>query len=165
MAGRSYCAECAERFRAHNKKYRETGGAARQSAHKKQLTAQRRAAGLCTRCGVSIPASSHYVECDRCRAKARNAARKVTEQRTGFRTGEARQRWKYGLCWKCGSPLRAGTNAAGEPARTCESCYADTLRAQKKATAASHAGKEAHPWIRDNVISFANSEKSSRRSP
>jgi len=165
LAGRAYCAECAERHHAYEKKYRSGPGGAKQLEKKKLRTAERRERHLCTYCGAALPDGSPFVRCDKCRAMSRNAKRKQTERRTGFRTGEARMRWVYGLCAKCGRPVADGVNHRGEPLRLCPTCYAAALRAQRMATAASQSRKEARPWIRDNVIAFASTAKSLPRSP
>lgn len=164
LSGRAYCAECTERNHAYGKKYRSGPNGAKQREKMKLRTAERRKHHLCTYCGAALPEGSPFVRCDKCRAMSRNAKQKQTERRTGFRTGEARMRWVYGLCVKCGRPVADGVNHRGEPLRLCPTCYAATLRAQHMATAASQSRKEAQPWIRDNVIAFASTAKYSPRS-
>lgn len=162
LAGRAYCAACIERQHAYEKKYRSTPLGDARKARVRQRTADRKAQGLCTRCGKPLPPGSPYVTCDKHRAAARIAKRKQTEARTGYPTGQTGERWQDGKCVKCGRPA-AGVNSRGEPLRLCPAYYENALRGLEKA-AANRKEARAHPWTKQNAIAFASTAKSSPRS-
>lgn len=162
LAGRSYCADCIEKYRTYSKRWRDAGGNAKRKAKKEQKRAERKAAHCCTHCGVPLPGNSTFLTCDKCRAKFRNSDRKRTERRTGFATGEARLRWVYGLCWRCGRPVKSGESSSGEPYRVCEDCYEKNIRGLERAARAKR--EEGHPWTKENAIVFIGSARSSRLS-
>lgn len=164
LYGRSYCAECAELFRTYNRKCYASGGGAKERERKKAQREKRREESLCTRCGKPLGSDAIYLTCDQCRAKARNAKRKETEKRTGYPTGAAKSRWQYGECCKCGAPVKEGDTVRGTPFRYCERCYADSAAALKKAREANLQREKPHIWMKENVIAFGNTVKSSPRS-
>lgn len=72
---------------------------------RKQQRAERRAQGLCTRCGVPLE-DARYVQCERCRK-----AFQLNWYPTSTRALHARpfaDRGKNGDCWMCGKLLPQG---------------------------------------------------------
>lgn len=163
LIGRSYCAECAEHHRTYSRKHYAARGGAKERAHDRAMRIERLQAGMCTVCGIPLAEGHLYVTCDKRRAKARNAKRKETELRTGYKTGAARCRWQYGECYKCGAPVKEGLSSYGTPYRMCDRCYADSMEGLKRAREAAQAnGKGAHPWTKENRLAFGSTERSSR---
>lgn len=162
LNGRSYCGDCTAAWRKYYRDWYASGGGEEENARKKERRAKRRESHECTRCGEPLPAKYTYLTCDKCRASARNAKRKETERRTGYKTGDAHLRWQYGECWRCGKPVKTGLNANGQPFRMCDDCYASTMRGLAAARE-SNAERGMHPWIRENVIAFGNTGKFSPR--
>lgn len=160
LNGRPLCYECAEKYQEYQRKSWERNGGEKKKAAQKQKRDELKRQHRCTYCGKELPDDSPYVRCDSCRAMFRKAKRKETETRTGYLTGDARNRWQYGQCYKCGSPLKSGKNSDGEPYHVCESCYQASIRALEKAIEVNRArGNQGHIWAKDNKITFSTSER------
>lgn len=109
--GRLYCAECRERANELQR-----GMSAEQKAHKaageKALREERKAAGICPKCGKR-EISSGYLTCDICRAKNRMRMRRVRAESGTVDTTTAAA---MGLCIHCRK------NAAAEGKKLCAEC-------------------------------------------
>ena len=96
LNGRAACAECAqnERVRSREKhlKYNE-----RINRKRRELYAQRRADGICTRCGKR-KAGIENLMCDICAAADRNRQKKAAHKKGTMSREEARD---LGICIRC----------------------------------------------------------------
>lgn len=166
LNGRAYCYDCMRLNHTYSRKSYYNGAGQRRQEKKREKAQQLRDQKRCTYCGKKLPDGHPYIRCDSCRARFRNYKRKEISARTGFQTGDARQRWKYGQCYKCGAPLKTGLNSHGEPYRVCETCYQDAIRALRKANRVNQErGNEHHLWTKENAIAFNAMAKYSLRSP
>jgi len=116
IGGRYRCAECAEKRRQWDaRKDRE-----KENAKARDLRADRRENGQCTKCGVQLPSGNTYLMCSRCRALDR-----VRSERKRRSAGvEPRsESFDRGVCYLCQQPLDGGTAAwSVRPLRVCLAC-------------------------------------------
>lgn len=127
MAGRYRCYECA--WRKHE---RDTGHRDRveENERARDLRAERREKGLCTKCGAKLPDGYEYVMCGSCRARDR--ARQEKKRRDAGTIPRA-ENFAYGLCYICGSPVAKGEALySGRPLRLCVRCHKNTIKAGQK---------------------------------
>lgn len=127
MSGRAQCAVCAEKRQAYGKIWAD--------GHREQLrerdrtrSRNRKAAGLCVKCGQPLDGDPHS-SCAACRGKD---ARRHREARGGDMRGVG------GLCAQCGKA------AALEGRKLCPACYERACAALIKARAG--VDRKTHPW-------------------
>lgn len=116
MNGRALCADCAEKNNASCRKNYD--------AEKKRIYYKRRREqcvndGICTRCKTRKSAEGRK-SCPICAARYRAAWNKKQDIGGRIRRGE---RFKYGLCYKCGGKLDGQIKTDGSASRLCSSCY------------------------------------------
>lgn len=90
---------------------------------RKQQRAERRAQGLCTRCGVPLE-DARYVQCERCRK-----AFQLNWYPMSTRGSHARpmaDRGKNGDCWRCGQLLPQDYHK-----KICPECISKALKAKE----------------------------------
>lgn len=134
LAGRARCAECAEKARIYNRE-RAAKHQAEINARNRRYAEDRKAAGLCVKCGR--PSDGHS-SCPICRAKNAERARKA-------RGGDLRG--VGGLCKMC------GRYEAIPGEKLCERCYTACCANLVKARAAQD--NSSHPWRLDEKMRFA----------
>lgn len=124
--GFNQCPRCIERDRQRQSQKREVNreayNAYMREYHKKQRE-ERKANGLCTRCGKPVPHGSPFQECIECRNRRLKQKRKK-------KVGKIpRAEWTaYGLCYHCGKPAMDGK-------KVCEKCYERDMKLLEKANA------------------------------
>lgn len=141
IAGRSLCADCAEKARqCKAKQYEDEGKKQRMYSQHCNGQQKRRDAGLCPTCGR--PSTPGYSTCEYCRAKHRNYMR---QRRNNPPRGA------YGICWNC-------NKAEAMPGkRVCQTCYeilCRNLEKGREVQAEMKANGWMHPWIKDDNIVF-----------
>ena len=117
MAGRSRCADCAEKMReADKRRYKKDGKKRNDQAYQQRIER-----GLCVRCGKHPVPPGRRI-CDLCvKQTQRNTRKRFIEQGGNWPRGE------NGICWTCNKePVIPGQ-------RVCAACYEKVLAAQKKA--------------------------------
>lgn len=156
LNGRSYCFECAERFRAYNQKYRDNGGESDRQKRRKEERAKSRADHVCVRCGKPLPKGSPYAMCDKHRAYFRNHKRAEVEKKRGYSAGDAQRRMQYGLCFFCGKPVKEGFTTYGTRFKVCDEHYNTSMSRLAKAqqvNAAKYGGR--HAFIDSCMVSVS----------
>lgn len=118
MAGRSYCAECAEKMAEKKRELRHDEAYRLKSLQdaaewRKRMAEEHR----CTRCGKTLPRGHGKKLCVECLVYSK---RKCEERRRskGVRTWDMRN--EEGTCFICGKPSIHGK-------RMCQSCYEQRL--------------------------------------
>lgn len=142
LAGRSQCAECAERSRRN---WHRCGNDRRRDRYY-----LRKANGLCVDCGK--PAIEGHVRCKYHAEKVRwnnklYGRRRQDEKGVNFPRGE------NGLCYRCNKR----ENLPGM--KICHSCYSDLAEARAKKKA-GHVDR--HPWTQDNDLVFGRRKHDAR---
>lgn len=133
MNGRSMCAECIEKRREYMSDYRAKNRE-KMREYDRNLTARRKASGICVKCGRDMNGDKDHVSCEYCRAK--DAARQ--------REKRATIRWLDGVCYHCASePVIPGK-------RLCQSCYEKAC--VSVANARECINKADHPWQKDEQL-------------
>lgn len=126
MAGRKLCADCCDRARIVNNRYRITDkGRETQRRCEARKVARRREEGLCIRCGKRKAKAASCL-CHYCTAKAAERAR---EKRMASSANWPRG--SNGYCYTCNKrPAASGR-------KICETCYG-VLMASKRKPAEDH---------------------------
>lgn len=118
LNGRSICADCVEKQRESYKRYRAERGA-ELNAQNKAYRAKMVEAGLCPNCGK--PSDGGYVNCQRCRAVARQKMKRRRRESGSLPHGA------NGSCYTCNKrPALPGK-------RLCRECYEKSLASMAKA--------------------------------
>ncbi len=134
LAGRTLCAECAEKNKVQKAAYRERNRD-RLSDTNTDWYYRMKAEHRCVKCASPVEDPKRYVTCAACRAKQR---RKHAEKRIA--EGANYPRGDNGLCWLCNK--RPALVDHGQ----CAECRELSLRNLEKAHAAKHHAD--HLWRR-----------------
>lgn len=111
LAGHPLCAECREKDRERQRKFRESDGGERNRQKAKKNRDKRAAAGLCVYCGKRTvqPGRSTCITCST-KQKERNRQRDIAN-------GMNWPRGANGYCWQCNKqPVKEGF-------KLCPDCY------------------------------------------
>ena len=136
LAGRSRCAECAEKNRIQKAAYRERNFD-RLSDTNDDWYYRMKAEGRCVKCGREVEDPANYTTCAMCRAKQRaeDAERRLASGKIPKAIAS-----DCGVCGIC------NRRPAMEGRKTCPECYAQNTRNLAKANAAKEGAD--HPWRR-----------------
>ena len=145
MAGRCYCAACAEMHNASDRARRraDPGKSARERQRLQEARRLRREQGLCTTCGRER-VDKRYLTCAKCRARDRRKhERKRREQGILPKSMYA----ELGLCANCGKrpPIPGETAWHGEPIKLCRACYDATMQAAARGRE-SYRAQNGETW-------------------
>lgn len=153
--GGAYCFDCLERFAEYRQKSYRRNPQSTYDRHKR-LADQRKADGLCVRCGKPLE-DKKKARCKACRAKDAERHREITRRNPDFVPVHSRE--YCGLCARCSAPLpvpRIIKRTDGQPSKLCRRCYENARTAMKKG---SDEVKGAHEWHWTNGIFFPNKRK------
>lgn len=144
LAGRTYCAECAEKRRAQRHEARKNPDVReRERASGEKWRRKQKEAGICVSCGKAT-ALEGEVRCVRCKEKARRSTIEQNRKR-GILPRIS------GVCYRCnrGEPM--------DGKRVCRACYEKMLPIAKENFAKGRGGSEY--WRAWNDMLFKSMKK------
>lgn len=145
LAGRSYCFECAEKDRIYSK-MRYARGKERKRERTRELVAERKAAGICYRCG-RLPSRPGIGMCAKCAAR-KSEIRRRNQPDEHLTLQDKKERSYEGFCYHCGEPVRDGLTLSFQPYRVCQKCYENIIKAGELGRTAARALYDFHSFWR-----------------
>ena len=153
--GGAYCIDCLERYAEYRQESYRRNPQSTYNRHKR-LADQRKADGLCVRCGKPLEDKSK-ARCKACRAQDAERHRIKYQQNQDFVPVHSRE--YCGLCARCSAPLpvpRIIKRTDGQPSKLCRRCYENARDCFKKG---SDAVKGVHEWRYTNSLFFPSKRK------